>query len=126
MLNHVSSQSTLKATGPYSQAVITNNLIFISGQLPIDAVTGEMPKTIREQASRSIQNIIDVLKSCNSSISDVVKTTIYLRDLSFLKDVNDIYDTYFNKPYPARSCVQVSRLPQDAEIEIEAIALRNI
>lgn len=111
------------AIGSYSPALKIGNLVFASGQLPIDPVIGEIVKGgIEAQARRSIENLKAVLESYSIGLENVVKTTIFLKDMNNFSQVNKIYAEYFTDQFPARSCVEVSRLPKDADIEIEAIA----
>jgi 2-iminobutanoate/2-iminopropanoate deaminase len=120
----IQTEKAPKAIGPYSQAMQAGDLIFISGQIPIDPTTGELVKAdIRQQARQVLENIKGVLESEGLGMGDVVKTTIFLRDMGKFNDVNEIYGTYFPPPPPARSTVEVSNLPRNVDIEIEAIAL---
>ena len=117
------SKKVPAAIGPYSPALKIGNLIFASGQLPIDPVVGEIVEgEIEVQAKRSLENLKEVLKSYSIGMENVVKTTIFLKDMNNFSRVNKIYGEYFTDQFPARSCVEVSRLPKDADIEIEAIA----
>ncbi|MFT2703813.1 RidA family protein [Helicobacter pylori] len=114
-----------KAIGPYSQAIATNDLIFISGQLGIDASTGEFKGTdIHSQTTQSMENIKAILKEAGLGMDSVVKTTILLKSLDDFSVVNEIYGSYFKEPYPARATFQVAKLPKDALVEIEAIAIK--
>jgi|SRR3712207_798985 len=119
----IASKEAPKAIGPYSQAVKVGNLIFISGQIPINPKSGLMPQSIEEQTIQSIENIGAILKEAGSSYKDVVKTTVLLKNLEDFEIVNNIYGNYFSEGYPARCCFEVSKLPKDAGIEIEAIAI---
>ncbi|MGB6369805.1 MAG: RidA family protein [Atribacterota bacterium] len=111
------------AIGPYSPALKVGNLIFASGQLPIDPETGEMIEGDIESKTRMVlENLKAVLEPYSISMENVVKTTIFLKDMNNFARVNKVYGEYFKEKFPARSCVEVSRLPKDAEIEIEAIA----
>jgi 2-iminobutanoate/2-iminopropanoate deaminase len=115
------------AVGPYSQAVRAQGdaLIFCSGQIPIDPKTGQIcGKSTSEQCRQVMDNITELLKAAGSDLSKVVKTTIFLTDLNDFGPVNEMYSTYFDTAPPARSTVQVSRLPKDVKIEIEVIALQ--
>ena len=115
-----------KAIGPYSQAIQAGNLLFLSGQIPLDPVSGELVKgDIREQTRRVLENLKGVLESQHLGMDDVVKVTIFLKDIGNFNQVNEIYATYFPSSPPARSTVEVARLPRDAGIEIEAIALTH-
>ncbi|GAA6999430.1 RidA family protein [Helicobacter pylori] len=114
-----------KAIGPYSQAIATNDLVFVSGQLGIDASTGEFKGTdIHSQTTQSMENIKAILKEAGLGMDSVVKTTILLKSLDDFVVVNEIYGSYFKEPYPARATFQVAKLPKDALVEIEAIAIK--
>ncbi len=114
-----------KAIGPYSQAIATNDLVFVSGQLGIDASTGEFKGTdIHSQTTQSMENIKAILKEVGLGMDSVVKTTILLKNLDDFSVVNGIYGSYFTEPYPARATFQVAKLPKDALVEIEAIAIK--
>ncbi|MFP6234211.1 RidA family protein [Helicobacter pylori] len=114
-----------KAIGPYSQAIATNDLVFVSGQLGIDASTGEFKGTdIHSQTTQSMENIKAILKEAGLGMDSVVKTTILLKSLDDFAVVNEIYGSYFTEPYPARVTFQVAKLPKDALVEIEAIATK--
>ncbi len=114
-----------KAIGSYSQAIATNDLVFISGQLGIDASTGEFKGTdIHSQTTQSMENIKAILKEAGLGMDSVVKTTILLKSLDDFSVVNEIYGSYFKEPYPARATFQVAKLPKDALVEIEAIAIK--
>ncbi|KAA6497684.1 RidA family protein [Helicobacter pylori] len=114
-----------KAIGPYSQAIATNDLVFVSGQLGIDASTGEFKGAdIHSQTTQSMENIKAILKEAGLGMDSVVKTTILLKNLDDFAVVNEIYGSYFTEPYPARATFQVAKLPKDALVEIEAIAIK--
>ncbi|WRC42617.1 RidA family protein [Helicobacter pylori] len=114
-----------KAIGPYSQAIAANDLVFVSGQLGIDASTGEFKGTdIHSQTTQSMENIKAILKEAGLEMDSVVKTTILLKSLDDFSVVNEIYGSYFKEPYPARATFQVAKLPKDALVEIEAIAIK--
>ncbi|MGI5854631.1 MAG: RidA family protein [Bacillota bacterium] len=111
------------AIGPYSQAIRTGNLIFCSGQLPINPQTGQLlTGSIAEQTDQVMQNIRAILTAAGASLRDVVKTTIFLADMNDFAAVNETYGKYFQVDPPARSTVQVARLPKDARVEIEVVA----
>ena len=113
-----------KAIGPYSQAIQAGNFLFLSGQIPLDPRTGELVKgDIGQQTKQVLENIKGVLESQKLGMEDVVKVTIFLKDIGNFSQVNEIYSTYFPTFPPARSTVEVAKLPRNAEIEIEAIAL---
>lgn len=112
-----------KVIGPYSPTLKIGNLIFVSGQIPTDPATGELVVgEIEIQTIRSLENIKSVLKPYSVDFNHIVKVTIFLRDMNHFSLVNKVYSQYFTDNYPARSCIEVSRLPKDAQIEIEAIA----
>ena len=111
------------AAGPYSQAVRANGFLFVSGQLPIDPDTGEMIKgDAAKAAERVIRNIQNILEAVGARMDDVVKTTVYLKDMGDFARVNEVYARFFTKKHPARVCVAVKDLPKGADIEIDAIA----
>ncbi|OGP91604.1 MAG: hypothetical protein A2156_06545 [Deltaproteobacteria bacterium RBG_16_48_10] len=113
-----------KAIGPYSQAVQAGNFLFLSGQIPLDPRTGELVKgDIGRQTQQVLENIKGVLESQKLGMENVIKVTIFLKDIGSFSRVNEVYASYFPTPAPARSTVGVAKLPRDAEIEIEAIAL---
>ncbi len=113
-----------KAIGPYSQAMQAGTLLFLSGQIPLDPKTGELVKgDIGQQTRQVLENLKGVLESEKLGMKDVVKVTIFLKDIGNFNRVNEVYATYFPSSPPARSTVEVARLPRDAAIEIEAVAL---
>lgn len=117
------SKKAPAAIGPYSPALKVGNLIFASGQLPINPKTGKMTEgDIEAQAQRVLENLKAVLEPYAVSLENVVKTTIFLKNMNNFARVNKVYGEYFKEKFPARSCIEVSRLPKDADIEIEAIA----
>ncbi|MBA7589953.1 2-iminobutanoate/2-iminopropanoate deaminase [subsurface metagenome] len=117
------SKKAPAAIGPYSPALKVGNLIFASGQIPIDPKTGVMKEgDIEAQTRRALDNLKAVLEPYSIGLENVVKTIIFLKDMNNFARVNKVYGEYFKEKFPARSCVEVSRLPKDAEIEIEAIA----
>ena len=123
MKQAISSPNAPKAIGPYSPAVRAGQLLFVSGQVPLDPATGQMVEGgIAEQTRRVLDNIGALLKAADRSFADVVRTTIFLADMNDFGAVNDVYGQYFSEPYPARATVQVARLPKDARVEIDVIA----
>jgi 2-iminobutanoate/2-iminopropanoate deaminase len=110
------------AIGPYSQAVIAGGLVFVSGQLPVDPGTGEMPEDIGKAAEQALKNVGAVLEAAGTSLASAVKLTVFLTDMGDFPKVNGVYQSFFSEPYPARACVEVRRLPRGARIEIEAVA----
>lgn len=120
----ISTSKAPSAIGPYSQAVKVGNLIFISGQIPIDPSSGNIVNgDIKEQTKRVLENIKGILESVGASLANVVKTTVFMIDLSEFSLMNEVYKDYFPEKPPARSTIQVSALPRGAKIEIEAIAI---
>ena len=123
MKQAVSSPDAPKAIGLYSQAVRAGQLLFVSGQVPLDPATGQIVAgDIETQTRRVFDNLAAVLKAAGRSFADVVRTTVFLADMNDFTAVNDVYGTYFSAPYPARATVQVARLPKDARVEIDLIA----
>ena len=123
MKQAVSSPDAPKAIGPYSQAVRAGQLLFVSGQVPLDPATGQIVDgDIAAQTRRVFANLGAVLAAGGRSFADVVRTTVFLADMSDFAAVNEIYGQYFLEPYPARATVQVARLPKDARVEIDLIA----
>lgn len=121
----ISTDRAPGALGPYSQAIDTGLFIFASGQLGLDPVSGELAEGVQEQARVALQNVTAVLDAAGSSLDQVVKTTVFLQDMNDFVAMNEIYGQFFKEPYPARSAVQVARLPKDALVEIEVIALKK-
>lgn len=120
----IQTEKAPKAIGPYSQAIQAGNFLFLSGQIPLDPVTGELVKgDIRQQTERVLKNLNGILESQKLSMGNVAKVTIFLKDMGDFSQVNEVYATYFPSSPPARSTVEVSRLPRDVDIEIEAIAI---
>ena len=112
------------AIGPYAQAIKANGFIFSSGQIPIDPATGDIVSGgIEAQAARVLDNLTAVLSAAGLGLKDVVKTTVFIKDMNDFPALNAIYAQYFSEPYPARSCVEVARLPKDVLVEIEAVAV---
>jgi len=124
MKQQIKTDKAPQAIGPYSQGILTQNFLFVSGQIPINPATGEMVTgSIKEQTRQVLENLKAVLEAAGSSLSQVVKTTVFLQDMNDFSQMNEVYANYFEPPYPARSTIQVGRLPRDARLEIEAIAL---
>ncbi len=113
------------AIGPYSQGIDLGNMIFFSGQIPLNPMTGEMPEGIKAQAKQALDNVKGLLESQGLDFSNVVKTTVFLDNMNDFNTVNDIYAQYFVEPYPARSAVEVAKLPKGALIEVEVIAVKS-
>lgn len=121
----ISTNNAPQAIGPYSQAIEFNNIVYTSGVIPINPETGELVAgSIEEQAEQAIKNLAALVKDAGSSVDNVIKTTVFIKDMNDFSKVNAIYAKYFTKDCPARSCVEVARLPKDVLIEIEAIAYK--
>ena len=118
----VSTNKAPAAIGPYSQAQIVGNLVFCSGQIPVIPETGELAQGLEAQANQVFKNISALLSAAGSDISKVVKTTVFIKNMDDFAAINAIYAQYFTEPFPARSCVEVARLPKDVLLECEAIA----
>lgn len=123
------TESAPAAIGPYVQGVDLGNMVMTSGQIPVNPVTGEVPAEITAQARQSLDNVKAVVESSGLTVSDIVKMTVFVKDLNDFVAVNEVYGAFFDEHnvenYPARSCVEVARLPKDVGIEIEAIAVRK-
>ena len=118
----ISTAKALAAIGPYSQAIQVGNLVYTSGQLPIDPATGNFPEGgIKEQTRQSLKNIQAILQGGGLSMTSVVKTTVFMADINDFADMNAVYAEFFSEPYPARSAVAVKTLPKGALVEIEVI-----
>lgn len=118
----ISTEQAPAAIGPYSQAIEVNGLIFTSGVIPIVPSTGELVKGgIEEQAEQAIGNLAALIQASGAKIENTIKTTVYIKNMDDFTIINGIYEKYFNTDFPARSCVEVARLPKDVLIEIEAI-----
>ncbi|HXG56562.1 MAG TPA: RidA family protein [Vicinamibacterales bacterium] len=123
MRRAIASDAAPKAIGPYSQAIRTGSLLFVSGQIPLDPVTGAMVEgDVAVQTHRVFANLKAILEAGGASFDDVVRTTVYLADMNDFATVNEVYGSYFSNPAPARATVQAARLPRDARVEIDVIA----
>ena len=120
-MKEIKTNNAPAAIGPYSQAVIAGNLMFTSGQIPIVPETGELAVGLEAQAHQVFKNIKNLIEAAGSSIDNVVKTTVFIKDMNDFAKINEIYAQYFTEPYPARSCVEVARLPKDVALEVETI-----
>ena len=119
----ISTQKAPAAIGPYSQAVRAGNLLFVSGQVPLDPATGELvTPTIQAQATQALTNLKAIVEQAGGTLDNVVKTTVFLNSMDDFVEMNRVYKTFFSADCPARSAVQVARLPKDVRVEIEAIA----
>ncbi|KAI9364112.1 endoribonuclease L-PSP [Pilaira anomala] len=125
-LSVVHTETAPAAVGPYCQAVKANGFIFTSGQVALNPATGKLVEGgVQDQAKQVLLNLTEVLKAAGSSFDKVVKTTVFLKDMKDFAAVNEVYATFFSEHKPARSCVEVARLPLDVSVEIECVALYN-
>ena len=122
MKQPISTTKAPGAIGPYSQAITTGNLLFISGQIPVNPADGSIPEGIKAQTAQSIANIKAILAEAGMSMDNVVKTTVFVADMSLFAEMNEVYAENFTAPYPARSAVAVRELPKQVLVEIETIA----
>ena len=122
-MKQISTPHAPAAIGPYSQALRSGHMVFVSGQIPVDPATGAMADSIEEQAKQALTNLKNVLLAAGLRMDQVIKTTVFLADLKDFPTVNAVYESFFQAPYPARSCVQVAGIPKGAGVEIECIAI---
>ena len=125
MMKKIATDKAPAAIGPYSQGIVVDKFFFASGQIAINPATGEIPATVEEQAEQAFSNMAALLKDAGSSMENVVKTTVFIKNMDDFAKVNEVYAKYFTSQFPARSCVEVARLPKDVLIEMEAIALKK-
>lgn len=118
----ISTTAAPAAIGPYSQAIKCGNMLFCSGQIPVNPATGEIPEGIKAQTAQSLANVKALLAAAGTSIDNVVKTTVFLADMSLFGEMNAVYTETFSEPFPARSAVAVRELPKQVLVEIEVIA----
>ena len=112
------------AIGPYSQAIEAGGFVFASGQIPVDPSTGNIPDGIEAQAKQALTNVRNLMEASGLSMDNIVKTSVFIKDMNDFAKVNEVYATFFESDFPARSCVEVARLPKDVLIEVEVIAAR--
>lgn len=124
MTKVVKTNKALGAIGPYSQGIDIGNMIFFSGQIPLDPETGVMPEGIEAQTRCALDNVKGLLESQNLTFKNVVKTTVFLDNINDFATMNGIYAEYFEEPYPARSAVEVAKLPKGALLEVEVVAVK--
>lgn len=124
MKNIIRTDKAPAAIGPYSQAIEVNGMVYTSGVIPVNPQTGEIPAGIEAQAKQAIGNLVALLEAAGTSADQVIKTTVFIKEMNDFAKINEIYATFFTKDFPARSCVEVARLPKDVLIEIEAIACK--
>lgn len=121
-MKEVHTDKAPAAIGPYSQGVVVGNLLYTSGQIPVDPSTGNIADTVEAQAEQVFKNISEIVAAAGADMSKVVKTTVFIKDMNDFAKINEVYAKFFTQPYPARSCVEVARLPKDVLLEAEAIA----
>ncbi len=122
-MKSITTEKAPAAVGPYSQAVVAGNLVFVSGQIPVDPATGNIPEDIVDQARQALTNLGEVLRASGSGLDKAVRVTVFITDISAFGKVNEVYAEFFKEPYPSRSCVEVSKLPKGVKIEIDAIGV---
>lgn len=123
-LKSIFTEKAPKAIGPYSQAINAGNMVFTSGQLGIDPATGSLVQgSIQDETRQALINLKAVLEAAGATLNDVVKTTVFIKDMNQFGLINEVYGEFFNEHKPARSCVEVARLPKDGNVEIEALAI---
>ena len=120
----ISTDKAPAAIGPYSQAIEVNGMVYTSGVIPVDPATGEIPVGVEAQAKQALSNLSALLQAAGTSMDQVVKTTVIIKEMDAFASINEIYATFFHGAFPARSCVEVARLPKDVQLEIEAIAIK--
>ena len=125
-IQKIQTDTAPAAIGPYSQAILAGDILFASGQIPINPQSGEIPEELEGQARQVFENILGVLGEAGLSFQNIVKTTVFLKNFDDFSLMNQIYSEFFSAPYPARSCVEVARLPKDVLIEIEFIAVKQV
>ncbi len=126
MKNIISTDKAPAAIGPYSQAVEVNGLIYTSGVIPVVPETGAIPEGSAAQAAQALTNLSNLLAAAGSGMDKVLKTTVFIKEMNDFGAINEVYQTFFSGDYPARSCVEVARLPKDVLIEIEAVAEKAV
>lgn len=124
MKNVISTDKAPAAIGPYSQAIEVNGVVYTSGVIPVDPQTGNIPEGSVEQARQAFKNLKNLVEASGSSMDKVIKTTVFIKEMNDFAAINEVYAEFFPAPYPARSCVEVARLPKDVMLEIEAITTK--
>lgn len=122
MKHVISTVKAPAAIGPYSQAIEVNGVVYTSGVIPVVPSTGEIPEGVEAQAKQALSNLSNLLQAAGSSMNDVIKTTVFIKEMNDFGKINEVYASYFEGAFPARSCVEVARLPKDVLLEIEAVA----
>ncbi|MCC8051870.1 MAG: RidA family protein [Clostridiales bacterium] len=125
MKKAISTDKAPAAIGPYSQAIETNGMVFTSGVIPVNPATGEIPEGVEAQAEQAFSNMAALLEASGTGMEQVIKTTVFIKEMNDFGKINEIYAKYFTGTFPARSCVEVARLPKDVLLEVEAIAVKG-
>ena len=124
MKKAISTDKAPAAIGPYSQAIEVNGMVFTSGVIPVNPATGEIPEGVEAQAEQAFSNMAALLQAAGTSIEAVIKTTVFIKEMNDFGKINEVYAKYFTGTFPARSCVEVARLPKDVLLEVVAIATK--
>ena len=120
----ISTDKAPGAVGPYSQAIEVNGMVFTSGVIPVNPATGVIPEGVEAQATQAFTNLTNLVEASGAAMSQVVKTTVFIKEMDDFGKINEIYAKFFKEPYPSRSCVEVARLPKDVLLEVEAIVAK--
>lgn len=120
----ISTDKAPGTIGPYSQAIEVNGMVFTSGVIPVDPATGVIPEGVEAQATQAFTNLTNLVEASGAAMSQVVKTTVFIKEMNDFGKINEIYAKFFKEPYPSRSCVEVARLPKDVLLEVEAIVAK--
>lgn len=120
----ISTDKAPSAIGPYSQAIEINGMVYTSGVIPVDPATGAIGDGVEAQAEQAFKNLCNLVEASGSKVENIVKTTVFIKEMNDFGKINEIYKKYFKEPFPARSCVEVARLPKDVLLEVEAIAFK--
>lgn len=120
----ISTDKAPGAIGPYSQAIEVNGMVFTSGVIPVDPATGVIPEGVEAQATQAFTNLTNLVEASGAAMSQVVKTTVFIKEMNDFGKINEIYAKFFKEPYPSRACVEVARLPKDVLLEVEAIVAK--
>ncbi len=121
-MKEIKTNKAPAAIGPYSQAIAVGDMVFTSGQIPVNPETGEIPEGVKAQAEQVFSNLKNLLEEAGTSLGNVIKTTVFIKNMEDFQAINEIYASYFTAPFPARSCVEVAKLPKDVLLEVEAVA----
>ena len=124
MKNVISTTAAPAAIGPYSQAIEVNGMVYTSGIIPVEPATGTIPEGAAAQADRVFKSMSALLEEAGTSMGNVVKTTVFIKNMDDFAAINEVYAKYFPEPFPARSCIEVARIPKDVLLEAEAIAIK--